>query len=670
MEYIRLSENYNKNFLIPITESPYSYAKDLTKPWFTSMFQYSEEQFKKFQETHSLSGITDNYTNKLWADFDFDAPNAKTGSSLKDACHDALLFYTRLEKLGCTEENIQICFSGNKGIAIVVETDQKFDQKQVKNICFSLGEDLPTFDRKMYDSQRIFRLPFSKNEKTGLYKIPLTYQELHDYSLNTKELLNLSKDIKTFDIKETLEYYKKFYTSNKNIQDFYDKHQVPVELKNKHAGSSFDSFMAEEDLDYTNKPKFLTNCRWSLQNGYFKSGERNSVLLCLAATYKNQGFNLEIVYRMLKGVAEVQATRNNTDRFPDNEIYNNVVMQVFSPNWHNGQYSCREPGNFLYDYCKTLGVHKCDHKSEDQMKPQTMADLTSTFKTYTKNIDKNTIHTGIPSIDKHVFLSTGANVGLVGGSGSGKSSIALNILRNTSKAGVKTVFASLDMASNRMYEKVMYNLTGFDRKKLYETFQNNEEGPLVERLKEEYGNVNFFSKSCPTVEDIKNYVLNCQEATGEKIKLVMLDYFERVSSDFSDDTAASKNIAGQLQDLVNDLDIALITIVQPNKNALSGGIDQPIYDYTKIKGSSYLYQSFRIIMSCWRPFYNPKDFANDKYLQMAVLKNDLGELNEFAFKWNGKKGEISEMEQFEEDELYRELRDREEKKKLEKKEWM
>jgi hypothetical protein len=103
--------------------------------------------------------------------------------------------------------------------------------------------------------------------------------------------------------------------------------------------------------------------------------------------------------------------------------------------------------------------------------------------------------------------------------------------------------------------------------------------------------------------------------------------------------------------MVNDLDVALVNLVQPHKNALSGGPDSPIYDYTKIKGSSYVYQSMRIIMSLWRPFYNPKSFENDRYMQMAVLKNDLGELCEFAFNWNGPKGEISEMEDFQRQEF-------------------
>ena len=38
-------------------------------------------------------------------------------------------------------------------------------------------------------------------------------------------------------------------------------------------------------------------------------------------------------------------------------------------------------------------------------------------------------------------------------------------------------------------------------------------------------------------------------------------------------------------------------------------------------------------------------------MQMAILKNDLGELETFDFAWNGKKGEIRTLEDIERQEL-------------------
>jgi len=515
-----------------------------------------------------------------------------------------------------------------------------------------LADQFPTLDTQVVDPNRIIRVPNTPHPDSKLYKIPLELWELDELAM--ANILQLAESPRKM---------------NKKVVSINLPATLVKESKPNNKVSVTNTLKILESLDYSRKPKFLTNCRWALQNGYFSEGNRSTALLCLAATYKNLGFDLEHVYRMLKGVAELQSKRTNTERFSDEEIYNNVILQVFSDSWTGGQYSCRQEGNWLKTYCDNLNDHSCSATKTVLEEPHTLIEVSTGFKDYVKNIDKNTIYTGIPTLDKNIFISTGANVGIIGAPGAGKSALALNILNNTSKAGVKSVFASLDMHRNRMFEKVMYKISGYKREDLYKMFQDDKEAELLEKLKQEFGNVFFFNKSSPTVADIKDYVLECQEKSGEKIKFVMLDYFERVSSDFSDDTQASKRVAGELQDLVNDLDIALINLVQPNKNALVGGADSPIYDYTRIKGSSFVYQAFRIILSLWRPFYNPKDFSNDKYMQMAVLKNDLGELSEFAFNWHGKTGTISEMEDYQYDELNRMLRDKEAEKNEENEGW-
>lgn len=1000
-EYIRLSENYKYNQLIPANDSPYKYIKNKNSPYFVSMLRYNEDVYKEYQKTKTLAGVSGGKTHKIWADFDSE-------DDLGLAFADAITFVMKLNELGIEEESIQISFSGNKGIGVIVETENDYTIEQVKSFVYSVAKsDTPrdkdgqflmeTFDTSMYDHQRIFRLNFTKNEKTGLYKIPITWEELGE--ANIEEIKERAKIPPTQEeIDDVNAYYQ---VSSFKIPDEYLNitKLEPVKSEPVVIGA----------IDWSAKPKFLSNCRWALQNGMFEPGFRSEPLLCLASTYKNLGYAQGITYRMLKGVAELESQRNNSERYNDKELYNNIVLQVYSDRWKNGQFSCKEPGNFLYDYCNSLGDHSCKHdKKANETRIRTLVDLAPKFKEYVKNIDKNTILTGIPSIDKNVFISTGANVGIIGAAGchakgtkilmhdgstknvedvnvgdklmgpdskprevlvlrrgkeemvkiipvrgepfivnkshilhltpsylkqnksipgnlnitvknyitgvkdrtktvlggykllktgvefpinddlkidpyilglwlgdgssdsislttmdeklknewlkfgekfnlkytsqkqennkattyhlnngreggktnellqifkdynllnnkhipdvflrnskqnrlkllaglidsdgylesnkkgyefsqkseklakqvvflarslgfhasinarkkscnskgikvwgdyfsvylsannleilpvrlerkkaskkimknnvlhygfkyeilpedeyfgftldkdhlyltddffihhnSGKTSLALDILNNTSKAGVKTVVASLDMAENRMFEKVMYRISQLPRDQLYKIYQDDNEAKLLEKLKTEFGNTYFFQKSMATVSDIREHILDIQDSTGDKVKLVMIDYFERIMSDMSDDTAASKRISGELQDLVNDLDIALITLVQPNKFSIAGGPDKPIRNYTSIKGSSHLYQSFRIIMSLWRPFYTPLLKDHDHYMQMAVLKNDLGELNEFVFNWDGKKGSISEMEDFQKEEFFSLLRQKE-----------
>lgn len=633
----------SKGTMIPYSEDISKHIK-ANKDYYVSLYQYTDEHKKLFDERGSVSGIRDTTTDRLY--FDFDSKN-----DLEAARKDAVNMAAHLiENQNIPEEAIQAYYTGRKGFALEIKLNDRITPDQLRSVIVSLSDKFPTLDTQVVDPNRIIRVPNTPHPDSKLYKIPLELWELDELAM--ANILQLAENPRNI--------------SKRVVSINLPKSFIPV---SKPVTTRISNITVSSDLDYSRKPKFLTNCRWALQNGHFSEGSRSTAFLCLAATYKNLGFDLEHVYRMLKGVAELQSKKNDSDRFPDEEIYNNVILQVFSDSWSGGQYSCRQEGNWLKSYCDGLGDHSCSATKTLLEEPHTLIEISSGFKDYVKNIDKNTIHTGIPTLDKNIFISTGANVGIIGAPGAGKSALALNILNNTSKAGVKSVFASLDMHRNRMFEKVMYKISGHKREDLYKIFQEDKEGLLLEKLKEEFGNVFFFNKSSPSVADIRDYVLECQEKSGEKIKFVMLDYFERVSSDFSDDTQASKRVAGELQDLVNDLDIALITLVQPNKNALTGGADSPIYDYTKIKGSSFVYQAFRIILSLWRPFYNPKDFSNDKFMQMAVLKNDLGELSEFAFNWHGKTGTIAEMDDYQYDELERMLRDKEAEKNEETEGW-
>lgn len=626
MYYSRICYGLNDRGRLLPTNELNNHIKDYEKDTYYSIFEYNELQYKHWLEHNSIAGITDVTTSKLVWDFD-------SISNLEKAKEETLLLVTRLQNdYKLNEYDIELFFSGKKGFTVVVETNLRFTPNQLKELCYNkIGQGLSTLDKSLYNASRILRVPFTKHQETGLYKLPLDILSLEQ---SISEIQELAKD------------------QNNGVEIDYTIAELDSSIIPKVAEKEpmLQDIEVNKFLDYTSKPSFLTNCKWSLQNGIFHEGDRNSALLCLAATYKNLGYALDINYRMLCGVAKLQAKYTNQEAFSEEEIYNNIICQVYSNHWNNGQFSCRDKNSWLYSYCQSLGTHSCKHeKKEDQVR--TFGDIGDRFKNYVVNIDQNTVKTGIKSLDDNLFISTGSSVGIIGAAASGKTAVALNILNNTSKAGVKSVFASLDMHETRIYEKLMYRISGLPREQLYKIFQNNQEAKYVERLKEEFGNVFFFDKTTPTVDDIYDYILDCQEKSGEKIKLVVVDYFERIVSDFNDETAGSKRIAGELQDLVKKLDIALITLVQPNKAALSGGVNSPIYDYTKIKGSSFIYQAFRQILSIWRPGYHPETASMDKFMKMAILKDDLGELATLPFKWDGKRGQINELQDHEYQEL-------------------
>jgi hypothetical protein len=615
--YIAIRNGLNsKPELIPATSKLEEVIKSFTKDGYQSLYHYNETHKKILEERQTLSGITDTVTKRLFFDFD-------SKDNLEVARQDAVETANRLITKGFPEESIQCFFTGSKGFNIEVALTDYITPDKFGAIVDNIAGDLKTFDVVVREANRIVRIVNTKHQTTNLYKIPLTPEELVNMSVD--DIKTLAKKRRTIETEVAIVSLPEELKTLKTIEKTLES--VKTEL-------SFDI----SEVNMKERPKGLDEARWLLSNGFFKSGERNNAMLCLAATYHNQKFPYEVTKGILDGVAELQSQRTGEDKFQDREM-DLILKQVYGPNWKGGTFTTRDPSNWLAKYAMKMKLN-----IREEYGPQTLDGIHDSFMHYVNNIEKNTIKTGIPLLDKTMPITIGSNIGIVAAAGAGKTALALKILKYNSEQGIPTVFCSLDMVKNRLFEKVLYNVTGLSRDDLYAAFKKGEGKQLTDLVKKHYGNVWFYDRSSATIPDIRSYILDVEQKSGLKVKMVMLDYFERINTDVSDDTASSKKLANEIQDMVNDHDIAAITLVQPNKFSLGGGPDTEIVSYTSIKGSSFLYQSFRGIISLSRPFYTPATKDIDKFCICNVLKNDLGEQARLIFGWNGKKGDIYPLE--------------------------
>jgi hypothetical protein len=82
-------------------------------------------------------------------------------------------------------EDLLYYFSGNKGFHVGIpgkmmgiKSPQSGMGDRCKRVAVELTNDIENIDYKIYDDGRLFRLVNSINDKSGLYKIPITYEEL------------------------------------------------------------------------------------------------------------------------------------------------------------------------------------------------------------------------------------------------------------------------------------------------------------------------------------------------------------------------------------------------------------------------------------------------------------------------------------------------------------
>lgn len=587
---------------------------------YVSVYKYNDEHKKLFDKNGSVAGITDVKTDIIYFDFD--------NTDLDIARNDTITTVERLKGYGIDSDDMKIAFSAGKGFHLSLHTKSEFTPEEAKNLAIKVSGDLKSFDSSIYNANRIIRLEGSVHNKTGLRKTALTYDELQ--TLKIADIKDLARD--------EYDYVK---PPKLELTEGFLKLKEPVLSKSQKEGVTI-----FDNVDYLSNPYHLQPWKLALSQGFFPNGNRSNALMILGSTLKNKGLLKEQCHHALRAAADLQAERYGAERFSKTEIWENIVEQIYNQTWKGGSYAEENFPTQLQQYFEEMGIPRKEESDlvEEKYKPTKLHDVSEVFENFVKNYEKNVIKTGIDPIDKDIPLTPGMNLGIIGAPGAGKTSLALKMLEYCSENNIHCILASIDMNSTRLYEKVLYRVSGLSREDLYEKIRNGEADSIKEKVRELFKTVYIYDKSAATIDDIRKYHRSIEKRDDVEIKMTMVDYFERVNSDVSDDTASSKKVAGQWQDYINDFNIVGIMFVQPNKISLSGGPNSPILDYRAIKGSSFLYQSFRGIISLWRPFYTPETASSDKYMQMALLKNDLGELNMYDFGWDGKRGEIFELD--------------------------
>lgn len=624
--------------LIPANTNPSSLVSD-ESDYYMSMFLYNDEHKAIVDKNKSFAGITDNVTNKLVFDFD-----SKTNIDLAKA--DALNLAIKFVDMGVDQECIRAFFSGMKGFGLEIDITDYLTSQEVKSIVTNLAKEFKTIDTQIHDSNRIIRVVNSKHQESGLYKIPLELYELEEWSVDQIKEAAKSKRLKIINTKPL------------------DFSTIKSKLVTKAAELKVVKMLEFNlrDLDFTKKLPQLSNCKFALQNGFFSSGNRSHALMVVASTYKNLGFDLEHTYRFLKGVAELQAKRTGQPRFSDEEIYNNICTQVYSPHWNGGSYSCKAEG-WLQDYCDSLGTHKC--KRENESTSVTADETFLLFNNYAINFEKNVLFSGIESLDNNCRFLVGTSNAVIGSPGGGKSTWAIEVLNHNSKKDIPSLFFSYDMFNAAVYTKLIQRHFGHSQDKIYKMARDNpkEMDKIKEVITEEYKNVRFCFKAGQTIEDLESTILETEEKMGKKLKLVIIDYNELINTNLSDSTASSALVAQRLRQIANERQVCIITLLQPSK--LYSSVSEPVTSYNNAKGSGSIAQAATVILGISRPGFNPLNPGSDKFMNITCVKNRNGPLFSVDLGWKGSTGRIFELNPEDEIELAN-LREEKNKEKADK----
>ena len=286
--------------------------------------KYDGDIYSTIYKYDSTDQNTANYIAPLYLDLDIDDIEV----NFLKVKQDLLLVMRRLKTVfNLSDKDIELYFSGSKGFHILVSHSifgfepSRDINKQYKKVAI----DLKTYtvnksvDTKIYDNKRLFRVPNTINHKTGLYKVPISYDKIKEMN-SFEELRKYASSKKPM--------MPRIYKFNPKARLAFDEMIERIDSEEK---AKVNTKLAKE---FIQRKELLPCVQYILNHGAAK-GNRNNSTVALA----NSLFQVGKEYgEVLEIISYWNATKNE-DPLDDSEI-RTTVQSAYNNAQANRYYGC------------------------------------------------------------------------------------------------------------------------------------------------------------------------------------------------------------------------------------------------------------------------------------------------------------------------------------------
>lgn len=435
-KYIELAINTpaNRGIIIPVSEFRTQLAKanKLRQPIYRSYYSFDEEikdHFQRFKTVRSYKGKF--YLDHILIDID------RGKDSDEFVLQRARAFVQKLqEDWELDKYNISIWYSGT-GYHVIFPDIFEFEPSVYlpSEVRATIMNFFPDMDDKPLISTGLIRTGYSFNSKSGLFKIPLTYDEL--YSLNVINIMNLAKD-----------------GSPRTNMDEWDKEPPKI----FHNMIVKNAVRRTEEFTRTEPTRIVTCVQKIFLEGPV-AGTRHDNLLRLVSRFRLQGVPYEGVLAL--------AREWNANSISDYELIRQVKYA-----WDKG-YTPGCMDTVLAKYCDP----KCTKFAEKNLET-TIVSARSLEKQFMKFRRSDFSLTSF-SLNEFYYLPDpydvfpGEMVVIIGDTGVNKTALVQNWIINLKR--LKTLFCSLEVHDNLYYRRniqIAHNMTKNEVNAYYEKNEN------------------------------------------------------------------------------------------------------------------------------------------------------------------------------------------------------
>lgn len=491
---------------------------------YISMFFYDDSIIKHIENKNSIADYSGPVIAKnIWIDFD----SEDRSESLKDSAE----FITRMnEYFKVPYEAHRIYFSGAKGFHIGLPSElmgienYKSDDLhlKVKKFVGRISGGLKTVDMKVYNTTRLWRIPYSLNIKSGGYKILLKYKTILEKDIDY--IWNLSEMCAR--INNTDIHKPEF---NHELKELFFKNGIKEEHKIETVGS-------------------LTLFRIP------ENGERNDILFKQAfRLFSVEGLKTTEALDIMRRFFEI--TNATSGGGVSEAEFKNIINSAF------------KRANQLKEE-KIIRIHTLDK---------------FTRQVYDTVIKSDFVPTGLNGVDED--LNGGLKLGdlypVIGKSGTKKSLLFQWISTNNAiNNNVAVLYFSLEMSVREFFRRQFQIMFGRDINqeikdgKISENDISSIESEMKEKLKDNFFYVDNTELGTKDFDDI---IKDTERKSGKKIKLVIVDSMNSMQSVGNNEVFTAFENTKHLKSIAKSTNTAVILICHVTKDCPQHLRDTSLY---------------------------------------------------------------------------------------------
>lgn len=243
---------------------------------------------------------------------------------------------------------------------------------------------------------------------------------------------------------------------------------------------------------------------------------------------------------------------------------------------------------------------------------------------------------GFGDLDKSLYISENDFVILAGGTGTGKTTFALNLLSNLSKE-YQCVYFNMEMSKKTLYKRLCSIETGIDIAKFNDmrSFTPNELSFLYSKLDQIEERKIILINNSQSIDAIEKTISRIQ---SDKKIVVILDHIGLINSQGSSLYERMTNVAKKIRGICLDYNCTIFGLCQLSRESQKEERPPKLQD---LRDSGEIEQSARKVILLHNKDFKKQVFVKD--VDIYIAKNDDGSCLVKNFKFDTKKQKFLEV---------------------------